>query len=242
MESDRLMDSDKSMSNDRLMGSDKLVDSDRLMSNDKMMASDKPTENDTLIKSEHPYKVAEVIRSRRTIRQFKAEPVSQELVLELLNVANWAPNHGRREPWRYIQYKGEARAQFAEAVIGSFTAEEKIKYAEHRLKYYMEIPIHLIIVMKEDPRQKQWDEDFGAVCCWIQTFQLAAWERGLGVVWKTNTYIYAPAFREAVGVEAGEKIVGVLHVGYPEIIPGAQPRTAAENRLIVHDSSMQEVE
>lgn len=181
------------------------------------------------------YPIAELIRNRRTVRSFRSDPVSHELLMELLEIANWAPNHGGREPWRYILYRGAARSAFAEAVMGAMSAEEKEKYAEQRLKDYGRIPLHLIVVMKEDPRQKQWDEDYGAVCSWIQNFQLAAWERGVGVVWKTNTYIYAPAFREAAGVHAGEKVVGVLHIGYPETVPAPRVRTSAALRLDIRE-------
>jgi Nitroreductase len=180
------------------------------------------------------YPMAELIRGRRTIRQFKDDPVPFELLLELMNVANWAPNHGLREPWRFILFRGEARSVFAEAVFLTMSAEETLKYGEQRKADYATIPYHLIVVMKEDPRRKQWDEDYGAACSWIQSFQLAAWERGLGVVWKTNPYVYSPKFREAVGVREGEKAVGVLHVGYPANVPAPRPRTAAEERLTVH--------
>ncbi|MFB9279816.1 nitroreductase family protein [Cohnella cellulosilytica] len=179
------------------------------------------------------YPVAETLRQRRTIRQFKPDPIPFALLLELLDIANWAPNHGLREPWRYILYRGEARSDFTEAVLGSMSAEDKAKYAEQRTRDYAVIPCHLIVVMKEDPRQKQWEEDFGAACGWIQSFQLAAWERGIGVVWKTNPYIYSPYFRRAVGVTDGEKVVGVLHVGYPDLVPAPRPRSPAESKLTV---------
>ncbi|MFC3749124.1 nitroreductase [Paenibacillus sp. GCM10012306] len=181
------------------------------------------------------FPVAQAIRERRSIRQYKSTPVPQELLLSLMNTANWAPNHALREPWRFIQYKGAARETFTEAVLGAMSHEERQKYELQRRKEYMTIPVHLIVVMQEDPRDKQWTEDFGAVCSWIQSFQLAAWEQGLGVVWKTNPYMFAPYFREAVGVAPGEKIVGVLHIGYPEVIPPAKPRTPAETRLTVHE-------
>lgn len=183
------------------------------------------------------YPMAELIRQRRTVRRFKPDSVPRGLLMELLEVANWAPNHGLREPWRYILYEGAAREAFTDAVIGAMTAEEKTKYAEIRRAYYLEIPVHLIVAMKQDPRQKQWDEDYAAVCCWIQCFLLAAWERGLGAVWKTNTYAYAPAFRSAIGVADGEKIVGVLHIGYPAAVPDARPRTSAERLLTVRDGT-----
>lgn len=180
------------------------------------------------------YPMAQLIRSRRTVRQFRDQAVPMPLLLELLDTANWAPNHGLREPWRFVLYKGEARSAFADAVIGALSAEDKQKYGQQRREAYMQTPVHLIVVMKEDPRQKQWDENFAAVCCWICSFQLAAWERELGVVWKTNPYMYVPAFRDAVGIKDGEKVVGVLHIGYPDIVPDPRPRTSAEDRLIVH--------
>ncbi|SFF33809.1 Nitroreductase [Paenibacillus algorifonticola] len=185
------------------------------------------------IPSEFP--VAQAIRERRTIRQFKSDPVSQELLLSLLDTANWAPNHGMREPWRFIQYMGEARRLFSNAVIGAMSVDERRRNEEQKLKDYMTIPVHLIVVMEEDSRNKQWMEDVGAVSSWIQCFQLAAWERGLGVVWKTNGFLSAPSFREAVGVERGEKIIGVLHVGYPEHIPAPRPRTRAIEKLTIHE-------
>jgi ribosomal protein L14 len=58
----------------------------------------------------------------------------------------------------------------------------------------MLIPIHIVVVMDEDPRQKQWDGDF-ATAVVIQNFQLLAWKDGLGVVWKTNNYSCHPSFR-----------------------------------------------
>lgn len=177
--------------------------------------------------------VADLIRERRTVRLFKSDEVPRSLLLELLNVAVWAPNHEFREPWRFILFQGEARRTFAEAMIRTYSSEEREKYGKNKKAYLESVPAHLIVVLKEDPRPKAWEEDYAAVCSLIQNFQLAAWERGLGVVWKTNHYGYDPKFRETAGVGPGEKIVGVLHVGYPAVIPPARPRTPAEELLTV---------
>ncbi|WP_248929988.1 nitroreductase family protein [Paenibacillus hamazuiensis] len=180
--------------------------------------------------------VAELIKERRSVRVFKKDPVSAELLTELLNVAIWAPNHGNRQPWRFVLYTGEGRKGLAEAMLETYSAEEKEKYGFKKKMAFEAVPAHLIVILKEDPRQKVWDEDYAAACCLIQNFQLAAWERGLGVVWKTNHFGYDPGFRSAVGVRPGEKIVGVLQIGYPEIIPPKQPRIPAEQLLTVVDS------
>ncbi len=190
---------------------------------------------------QHPT-IAEIIKKRRTVRLFKTDPVSTELIVELLDVAIWAPTHGVRQPWRFILYRDEARTSFAQAVIRTYNTEEQKKYARHKMEYYTTVPAHLIVVFQEDARQKQRDEDYAAVCAMIQNFQLAAWERGLGVVWKTNSYIYDPKFRETAGVRPGEKIVGVLHIGYPDVVPSAGNRTPAERLLTVVERGERVVE
>lgn len=176
---------------------------------------------------------ADLILDRRTVWDFKPDPIPQETILELLNVAVWAPTHGLREPWRFILIQGEGRQSFAEAVIKTYSKEDKAKYEQQMTEYYTNVPYHLIVVMKEDPRQKQWEEDFSATSCLIHNLQLAAWEKGIGLVWKTNPYSYAPSFREKFGVQPGEKIIGVLHIGYPAKVYKPRRRTKAEEKLTV---------
>lgn len=186
-------------------------------------------------KSNQAGAIAKTIKERRTIRTFKCDPVSDELLLELLNVAIWAPNHENRQPWRFLLYKGEGRSALADAMVQTYSAEDRERYGKRKREYFLEVPAHLVVVLKEDPREKQWDEDYAAACALIQNFQLAAWEQGVGVVWKTNHYNYDSKFREAIGIQPGEKIVGVLHIGYPEIIPSVQKRTPAEELLTIID-------
>ena len=166
------------------------------------------------------------IIGRRTIKSFKTDPVNPEEILELLNVAKWAPNHKLTQPWRFQMYTGEGKEKFAQAYLD---AQPKVEgevseKALRKAQYYKDIPIQLVIIISEDPRQRTWDEDYGAVSAFIQNFQLAAWERGIGMIWRTNDWVYDPIFREGIGVKPGEKIVGTLMIGYPKHVPEAQDR------------------
>lgn len=181
--------------------------------------------------------MAELIKDRRSVRVFKKDPIPRELIVELLNIAVWAPNHGNRQPWRFILCVDEGRSGFADAMVATYSTEDKARYGATRHEYLSTIPAHLVIIQKEDPRHKQWEEDYAAVCCLIQNFQLAAWEKGLGVVWKTNNYLNDPGFRAAIGIQPGEKIVGILHVGYAEAVPPVRPRIAAEELLTILDQT-----
>jgi len=46
--------------------------------------------------------VGEAIRQRRSIRKFLDKPVSDEIILELLEAARLAPSGSNRQPWRFI--------------------------------------------------------------------------------------------------------------------------------------------
>lgn len=180
------------------------------------------------------YPVAQAIKARRSVKNFKCDPVALELIQELLDISVWAPNHKLREPWRFIAFVDEGRkllVQLMKREAEKTAMGKPMKRA--KIQYLLTIPAHIVVVMPEDPRPKVREEDFAAVSTLIQNFQLAAWEHGLGVIWKTDEIMYSPAFRQAVGVQPGEKIVGILQVGYPEAVPKAQPRTPAVDRLTV---------
>ncbi|WP_339161497.1 nitroreductase [Siminovitchia sp. FSL H7-0308] len=155
--------------------------------------------------------IAEVIRERTSIKKgFIDKEISREQILSLLEDAVWAPTHGVREPWRFIFISGERREAFIEKVL---TCVEPAKHESTRAKFG-EVPVFLIAVVDDDPRQKIREEDFAAISCLLQNFQLLAWEQEIGVCWKTPAYIHDPRFRSALGVEPGEKIAGIMQVGY----------------------------
>ncbi|MNC33669.1 Nitroreductase family protein [compost metagenome] len=136
-------------------------------------------------------------------RSFSGQPVPQQLVLELLNDAVWAPNDGLREPWRFI---------YADNSSGG------------RLSGLQEpAPAYLIMVMKEESDSYKRDEDFAAVCCLMQNFQLLACERKLGVRRTMNDWIYDRKHMAALGVQDKERIAAVLEIGFWDEAAGEVP-------------------
>ncbi|MEJ8543815.1 nitroreductase family protein [Brevibacillus borstelensis] len=183
------------------------------------------------MKTTEYFPVAQIIRERRSIKKFKPDPVSEELICELLNVAVWAPNHRIREPWRFTLFVGEGKKTVVEAII-----HNAVKRRDPDM--LMKVPAYLAVSVREDERQREWDEDVFACAALIQNFQLAAWERGLGAVWLTEPFTYQPGFRQSIGVKPDEKLIGLLQIGYPEVIPPAVQRTPAEEKLtVIRDST-----
>ncbi|MGD6803794.1 nitroreductase [Rossellomorea vietnamensis] len=180
--------------------------------------------------------IKNMIRERRSIREYLNVSVERELVAELLNSAVWAPNHLKTEPWRFIMIDGESRLTMLEGMREYYSSTgfldnlsethlEKIK------ENFLKTPAHLVVVMREEETEKKWEEAFAATCALIQNFQLLAWEQGLGVVWKTNDHNASSLFKHRIGIQGSEKIVGILQLGYPASIPKSKPRKTAEELL-----------
>ena len=50
----------------------------------------------------------EAIQKRKSIRDFKSEPVSRELLEKVLEIAVRAPSGVNRQPWEFVILSGEA--------------------------------------------------------------------------------------------------------------------------------------
>jgi nitroreductase len=55
--------------------------------------------------------IKDALRKRRSIRKYTAQPVPDELVLECLEAAGWAPSAHNSQPWRFIVVSNEKRAE-----------------------------------------------------------------------------------------------------------------------------------
>ncbi|GAA4830571.1 nitroreductase [Paenibacillus vulneris] len=181
--------------------------------------------------------IAKTIRERRSIRTFNRNPVPRELVIQLLNDAVWAPNHGLREPWRFIYVDSDGgKTRLVDLITSASGNLKRYRLLPSKLKEFMrnkilEIPAHLIVVMKEEKNEHKRNEDFAAVCCFMQNFQLLGWENNLGMIWSTIEFIFDPGFQDGLGVRKDERIVGILHMGFFDKAPRPKPRTPAEKKL-----------
>ena len=57
-----------------------------------------------------------IIRERRSVKPslMNGKKISPAIIQQLLALADWAPTHGRTEPWRFIVFSGNGLAQFSQ--------------------------------------------------------------------------------------------------------------------------------
>lgn len=167
-----------------------------------------------------------LIRERRTIYDFKPDPVPQPVLERALEAAVWAPNHGLTEPWRFHVAGERTRAALAQ-LYARLRADKRCEPGtdawrqahEKALKRFLAVPGMVLVgqQLDEDPLRRE--EDAAGVSCAIQNFQLAMWAQGVGVQWSTGPVIRAAETYELLGIEPQkEKLVALLYYGYPACI------------------------
>ncbi len=157
-------------------------------------------------------RVAEVIRTRRTHKSFGPKPVPRDVLEELLELARWAPNHHRTNPWRFRVLGPETRARLKEAA-GPAEAPK------------LDRAPTLVVAsafLTGDPVQDE--EDLYATACAVYAVLLAAHERGLAGYWRTPRVLRSRTGREAVGLPDGERFVALVHLGSPRGEPPVPER------------------
>ncbi|GAC1531050.1 MAG: nitroreductase [Ramlibacter sp.] len=70
-----------------------------------------------------------VIRSRRTIRAFRADEVQQSVVREMLDIARAAPSTFNTQPWQVHVLTGKAKSAFSEALVRAHSGNTHPPYA-----------------------------------------------------------------------------------------------------------------
>lgn len=75
--------------------------------------------------------ILEEIKNRRSIRNYLAKEIPEEVLTEVLEAARWAPSASNRQPWKFVIIKDkELRQQIKQAAGGqSFVGEAPVVIA-----------------------------------------------------------------------------------------------------------------
>ena len=150
--------------------------------------------------ADRPFDVA--VRTRRTHKVFGRERVPRETLAELFELARWAPNHHLTQPWRFRVVGPRALAALKAATDDGGVKLERAPTL-----------IVASVVRQSDPVADQ--EDLCAAACACFIVLTAAHVRGLAGYWRTPAVLRTEGGLAAVGVPAGERVLGLIHLGPP---------------------------
>jgi len=149
----------------------------------------------------------ELILCRRSIRQFKPEPISQDILKELVNSARLAPSAANLQPLEYIVAEEEeiTKRIFPRLRWAAYIAPQGNPKPGHEPVAY------IIILVNTTIRDKGFEYDVGAA---IENMILTAWEQGVGTCWLLS--VEREKIREILRIPTDYRIDSVLALGYPD--------------------------
>ncbi len=180
----------------------------------------------------------EAIFGRRTARSFKQEAISDDVLFEILEAGTWAPSHGNNQPWEFHLSGSSTRAALLEAYRKAMEAgplanpevpEERKQNLRKFCQNFGNAP--LILAVSYSPAITELDKyDFPmSAAAAIQNMLLMAWEKQIAGVWLS--FGSSPVAEAIFNIPKDGKIAGILVLGYPEMLPPAQPRQNVAQKL-----------
>ncbi len=69
--------------------------------------------------------VSDAVMARRTVRGFKSDPVPQETIREIIDIARHAPSNSNTQPWHIAVVSGDARVKLEQAIFAEMRSGKK---------------------------------------------------------------------------------------------------------------------
>lgn len=175
-----------------------------------------------------------LLETRRTIANFQmAEPgPSEDEIHRIIAAASRVPDHGKLTPWRFVLYRGPARADLDARLAPLYRAKfpgvpaEKAALEETRFSR-VPLTIGVISTAAEHFKIPLWEQQLSAGAA-TMNLMLAAHALGYAAQWLTGWLCYAPDAAAILGLRDGERFAGLVCVGTPTVPPVDRPRPAFE--------------
>jgi nitroreductase len=175
---------------------------------------------------------SDLLKTRRSIRDFQEREVSLDLVQEIIREACLAPSSGNGQPWKFIiinnrekirKLSDENKKNFVALIAKDPNSPLKKYEAGLRSKdfnVFYNAPCLVYIVGPKEVRSL-WVDCALAACY----FMFAASARGLGTCWvDLGSMIQSPEIMREIGLPDDCRIVAPVILGYPKSIPSLPER------------------
>ncbi|MHB0911969.1 MAG: nitroreductase family protein [Armatimonadota bacterium] len=203
--------------------------------------------------------VFEAIRTRRSVRRFKPDPVPEEDLRVIIGHAGCAPSAHNAQMWKfYAVTNRELLSEMKEAILArldallalpeseefrgrlqsariysTFFAESPVTIAVFREPYAG--PVDLILERRGASREEidalRQRPDVQSVGAAVENLCLAAHAMGYGACWMTSPCIASREIERLMDVQPPWELAALLPIGIPDEEPTERPRKPLEEIL-----------
>ena len=145
--------------------------------------------------------IVEIIKSRRSIREFLVDPVEDSIIEDILEAGRWAPSGLNNQPWRFVVVKDREIA----GLLAGCTRYSSIVHSA---------PLLIAVFLDQDVMYDH-TKDVQACGAAIQNMLLAAHGMGLGAVWLGEILNRKDEVMAILSAPGSMELMAVVAIGYP---------------------------
>ena len=142
-------------------------------------------------------------------------------LLRMLQSAVRVPDHGKRVPFRFVTFSGDARQAFGERLAARSLAlhpEASAAAIDKDRQRFSYAPLVVAVIANLGPDEKiPESERFSSASCACFALLQAAQAMGFAGNWLTGWLAYDPEVRGWLGLDECERVVGFVHIGTPRL-------------------------
>lgn len=159
-----------------------------------------------------PEALLALLRERRSVRRYRADPVPEAMIEQVLEAGRWAPSANNLQPWNFIVVRDPViQGQIAEATV--YTSAPRV--------HLNESPVLIVLCGVE--RDRVYHEFLnGDVAMAALQMMLQAKALGLGTCWVGG--LDREAIAGLLRIPDPFEVVCLLTLGFPAEEPPAPPR------------------
>ena len=162
-----------------------------------------------------------IVRRRRSIypRQYiPGKKIPDEIIWQILENANRAPNHKQTEPWRFTVFTGKGLEYFGELQQRLYKENAGADFNQGRYEKLLEYPLlssHVIAVgMKRNEKNILPEiEEIQAVACAMENMFLTITAYNLGCYFSSAGITYIEAAKPFFNLTARDRLLGFFYTG-----------------------------
>ena len=161
--------------------------------------------------------VKEIIESRRSIfpKDYSGEDIPQEVLEEILNSSNFAPNHKRTKPWRFRVFKGEEKLNLGkelQRLYKEITPEQLFlqKKFEDIGDKFSKSNVVLTVSVNFSGLVPEWEE-IAATAMAVQNMHLTCAANEIGCYWSSHNIINH--LGDFLNLEENQRCIGLFYLG-----------------------------
>lgn len=159
----------------------------------------------------------QVIESRKSTypKDYSGKEIPKEIVEEILNATDFAPNHKKTKPWRFYVFKNEEKQNLAkeiqriykETTPSELFLEKKYLDFEHKISKSDTV---ISIVVNFSGLVPEWEE-IAATAMAVQNMYLTCTANSVGCYWSSHKVINH--LQKFLNLEDNQKCLGLFYLG-----------------------------